>query len=146
MAETTAREVMQGYLAALTDRSDFTAFLAPDVRWTTMETGDEVVGQEAVRDFIVAFHTQLFDARPELVNLLVGDGTALLEARFVGIHTGEFAGVPQTGAQVDVPYCVAYDISDGLITALRGYLPILAMRAQLAQAAATGLRAVPAPR
>jgi predicted ester cyclase len=137
---------MEGYLAALTDRSDFAAYFAPDVRWTTMETGDEVVGRETVRDFIVTIHTKLFDARPELVNLLVGDGTALLEARFVGTHTGEFAGIPQTGASVDMPYCVAYDISDGLITAVRAYLPILALRAQLAQAAATGLRSVPTPR
>jgi predicted ester cyclase len=146
MADTSAREVMEGYLAALADRSDFSVFFAPDVRWTTMETGDEVVGREAVRDFIVSFHTKLFDARPELVNLVVGDGTALLEARFIGTHTGEFAGVPQTGAQVDLPYCVAYDISDGLITALRAYLPILALRAQVAQAAAKGLRSVPTPR
>jgi len=146
MAENDAREVLQAYLGALRDRSDFGRFFAPDVRWTTMETGDQVVGRDAVRDFIVAFHTQVFDARPEVINLLFGDGTAILEARFVGTHTGEFAGIPPTGTQVVAPYCVAYDVSGGLITALRAYLPITVLRAQLAEASAAGRTAVPAPR
>jgi steroid delta-isomerase-like uncharacterized protein len=145
MTDQGAREVMEAYIGALGDRSDLGRFFAPDVRWTTMETGDEVVGREQVRDFIVAFHTQLFEARPQVVNLLVGDDTAVLEARFIGTHTGEFAGVPATGAQVDVPYCIAYGISDGLISELRAYMPIGAMRAQLAEAAASRT-AVPAPR
>jgi hypothetical protein len=34
---------------------------------------------------------------------------------------------------VDLPYCVAYDISDGLITALRAYMPITALCAHLAE-------------
>jgi ketosteroid isomerase-like protein len=145
MAGQAAREIMDGYIAALGDRSDLGRFFAPDVRWTTMESGDEVVGREQVRDFIVAFHTQLFDAHPHLVNLLVGNDTAMLEARFIGTHTGEFGGVPATGASVDVPYCIAYQISDGMISALRAYMPIGAMRAQLAEAAA-GRTAVPTPR
>ena len=145
MADQGAREVMEAYLGALKDRSDMARFFAPDVRWTTMETGDEVVGRNEVRDFIGAFHTQLFDAHPRVVNLLVGEDSAMLEARFVGTHTGEFAGVPPTGATVDVPYAVAYDIAGGFITRLRAYMPILAMRAQLAEAAATRT-AVPTPR
>ena len=145
MTDQGAREVMEAYIGALGDRSDLGRFFAPDVRWTTMETGDEVVGREQVRDFTVTFHTRLFDAHPELVNLLVDDDTAMLEARFVGTHTGEFAGVPATGAPVDVPYCIAYAISGGLISELRAYMPIGAMRAQLAEAAA-GRTAVPAPR
>lgn len=35
---------------------------------------------------------------------MVGDGQATLEADFVGEHTGEFAGVAATGAQLRVPY------------------------------------------
>ena len=143
MADSSAREVMQGYLSALVERGDFGRFLAPDVRWTTMETGDEIVGREAVRDFIVAFHTVAFDASPQVRTMLVGDDAALLEARFVGRHIGDFAGVPPTGTEVDVPYCVAYAIADGQITELRAYLPVPALRAQLAEAAAAGRTAAP---
>ncbi len=135
MTNQATHDVMQAYLAALVDRADFGRFFAPDVRWTTMETGDQVVGRDAVRDFIVGFHTVAFDAHPQLVDMVAGDGTAFLEARFVGRHIGDFAGVPATGAEVDVPYCVAYAVAGGHITELRAYMPILAMRAQLAEAA-----------
>ncbi|MGY1805732.1 ester cyclase [Blastococcus sp. SYSU D00669] len=134
MSDVGTRAVMEGYLRALVDRGDFAAFFAPDVTWTTMETGEQVHGREQVRDLVVAFHTQLFDARPELVGLVTGDGVAVLEARFVGTHRGEFAGVPATGRQVDVPYCVGYDVRDGAITALRAYMPVAAMVAQLTSA------------
>ena len=145
MADQDARDVMQGYLDALLNRGDFARFFAAGIRWTTMETGDQVVGRDEVRDFIVALHTQFFDAHPELVGMVVGDDSAMLEARFVGTHVAEFAGIPATGAHVDVPYCVAYDISGGLITALRAYMPVAALCAQLAAAAAER-GAVPAPR
>ena len=136
MTQKATQDVMQAYLAALVDRADFGRFFAPDVRWRTMETGDQIVGRDAVRDFIVGFHTAAFDAHPQVVDLVAGDGTAFLEARFVGRHIGDFAGVPATGVEVDVPYCVAYEIAGGLITELRAYMPVLAMRAQLAEAAA----------
>ena len=135
MADRRAREVMQDYLAALVERGDFARFFAPDVRWTTVETGDQVVGRERVRDFIVGFHTVAFDARPQVVHLLAEGDAAVLEGRFLGRHTGDFAGVPSTGAEVDVPYCVVYDIADGLITELRLYMAMSSLRAQLAAAA-----------
>ena len=51
--------------------------------------------------------------------MIVGEGTAALEAVFVGTHTGEFAGIPATGKQVLVPYAVFYELAEGRITALR---------------------------
>jgi steroid delta-isomerase-like uncharacterized protein len=132
--EETGRTVRE-YLDALLTGGDFAAYLADDVVWTTMETGEEVRGRDAVRDFIVALHTQLFDASPELGNLTVAEGTAVLEAVFVGRHIAEFAGVPATGATVRVPYAVAYDVSGDRIDALRGYFPILALVEQVKAAA-----------
>ena len=64
------------YLDALLNGGDFAAFFADDVLWTTMETGDQIRGREVVRDFIIALHSQLFDASPELVNVTVADGVA----------------------------------------------------------------------
>jgi ketosteroid isomerase-like protein len=132
--ESTA-QVMNEYLDALVKREDFGRFFADQVVWTTTETGDQVRGREAVRDFIVAFHTESFEAHPEVKSLIVGDGQATLEADFVGKHTGEFAGVTATGAEMRVPYCVCYDVGDGVITALRAYLPIARMVAEVQAAA-----------
>jgi steroid delta-isomerase-like uncharacterized protein len=124
-------QTMDAYLEALLHGGDFGRYFSDDVLWVTTETGEEVRGRDAVRDFITAFHTQLFDASPELRNLVVGDGAAILEADFVGTHTGELAGVPPTGKKVRLPYAVAYDLRDGQITALRAYLPITLLVAQL---------------
>lgn len=128
--EETERTV-RGYLDTLLNGGDFASFLADDVSWTTMETGDQVRGREAVRDFIVALHSQLFEAAPEIVNTTFSDGVAGLEAVFVGTHTGEFAGVPATGAAVRLPYTVFYDVAGGAIVALRAYFPITALVQQL---------------
>ncbi len=122
------------YLDALLNAGDFAAFFADDVLWTTMETGDQIRGREAVRNYITALHSQLFDASPELVSTEFADGVAGLEAVFVGTHTAEFAGVPATGAAVRLPYSMFYDISDGKIVALRAYFPINALLHQLREA------------
>jgi steroid delta-isomerase-like uncharacterized protein len=137
MTDNDTRTVMEGYLKALLDGSDFERFFAPDVVWTTMENGQEAHGQQAVRELIVDMHAQAFDAHPELVNLVCGDATATIEAIFDGTHTQEFAGVPASGAHVRIPYAMAYDVAGGRITALRAYLPVTALRAQLEAASAT---------
>jgi ketosteroid isomerase-like protein len=131
MSDSGTRAVMEGYLRALVDRADFHRFFAPDVTWTTMETGEQIHGRQAVRDFIVALHTQVFDAAPELGGLVTGDGTAVLEARFVGRHIGALGTVAPTGRDVDVPYCVAYDLAGDQITALRAYFPMSVLIATL---------------
>jgi steroid delta-isomerase-like uncharacterized protein len=122
------------YLDALLNGGDFAGFFADDVLWTTMETGDQIRGREAVKDFIIALHSRLFDASPEIVSTEFADGVAGLEAVFVGKHTAEFAGVPATGAVVRLPYSMFYDVSDRKITALRAYFPLTALHHQLREA------------
>lgn len=141
MSVASTNQVMNEYLDAVLKQEDFSQFFDDHVVWTTTETGEQVSGREAVRDFIVAFHTQAFEARPEVKGLVVGDGHATLEADFVGKHTGDFAGVAATGAQLRVPYCVCYDVAAGVITALRAYLPITLMVSQVNAAAAPGAAA-----
>jgi steroid delta-isomerase-like uncharacterized protein len=131
------------YLAALLNGGDFASFLADDVVWTTMETGDQLRGREAVREYIVNLHTQLFDASPELVDSTFTDGVAGLEAVFVGTHKAEFAGIPAKGAAVRLPYCMFYDVAGAKITALRAYFPINALIEQLRDAAPSHAQARP---
>ena len=129
-------ETINAYLNALLNGGDFGQFFTENVRWTTMETGDEIQGRAAVRDFIIALHRELFDAKPEVRSVGIADGLAALEADFGGVHTGEFAGIAPTGAPVRVPYCVFYDVDEGGITALRAYMPVRQIVAELGAAAA----------
>ncbi len=140
MTTQTAQDLMSDYIEVLLANGDVGRFLADDVLFTTTETGDEVRGRDAVAGFITALHTQLFDAQVEVRNLVTTDGTALLEADFVGTHIGEFAGIAPTGVSVRIPYAVVYDLADDRITALRVYLPLSGLIGQL-QAAATGTSA-----
>ena len=135
MADDDTRRVMDAYIDALRSGGDFASFYAPDVVWTFMEDGEQVHGRDAVRDAIVGMHAQAFTAHPELRGLLVGDGTAMLEAVFAGTHTGEFMGIPPTGLEVRKPYSVGYDIAGGSITALRAYFPTASLVATLTEAA-----------
>lgn len=135
MTVTETESTLRDYLNVLLGGGDFAAFFSEDVLWTTMETGDQIRGRDAVRDHIVALHSELFEARPELRNLSVTDGAASVEAEFVGRHIGELAGVPPTGAEVRLPYAVFYDVEDGSITALRAYFPITALVQTLQEAA-----------
>jgi predicted ester cyclase len=141
MTQDATHRVMDAYLQTLRAGGDFGRFYAPDVVWTFMEDGEQVHGRDAVRDLVVGMHTQAFTAHPEVRGLLIGDGTAMLEAVFVGTHTGEFAGVPPTGIDVRQPYSVAYDVGEDSITALRAYFPMATLRATVATAARTAATA-----
>jgi len=132
---------MRGYMDALLGGGDFSASFSDDVLWTTMETGDEIRGRDAVRDVILEMHTQAFDAAPEVKSVTVGDGMAALEAVFVATHTGEFAGLAPTGAAVRLPYVVVYDVAADQITALRAYLSIAGLVAQIQAASGSTARA-----
>jgi predicted ester cyclase len=113
------QSVIDAYLAALVAREDIAPYFSEDVVLELVDVGQEIQGRDAVAGAIVGLHQQTFDARPELTNLIVGEGTAAVEAVFVGTHTGEFAGIPATGKEVAVPYAVFYDVANGEITALR---------------------------
>jgi steroid delta-isomerase-like uncharacterized protein len=117
-------ETVRSYLDAFLARGDFADYYSDDVTWTTIGAGQELQGREPVRDFLMWMHTQAFDAHPKVKTLVVGDRQAVLEADFVGTHTGEFLGIPATGKSVHVPYCVVYDLRGDKLAALRAYIPM----------------------
>ena len=128
------RKTLDAYLDALTGGGDFAAYFDDEVSWTTTETGERVTGREEVRDLILALHTRMFHASPEVRNVVVGEGRAALEAVFVGVHAETFGDVPATGAKVRSLYSVFYDLEDGRITALRAYFPVTALVQELRKA------------
>jgi len=135
MSVAQTESTLNAYMDVLLSGGDFASFFSDDVVWTTMETGEEIRGRDSMRDFIISIHTQLFDASVEVRRLVVADGSAVLEAVFVGKQTAEFAGIPATGAEVRLPYTVIYEVTGEQITALRAYLSIAALIQQVRQSA-----------
>jgi hypothetical protein len=72
-----------------------------------------------------------FDARAEVINKIITEDKAMLEAYFKGRHIGEIAGIPATNKEVDVPLCISYDLKDGLIKQARIYMLGEVMMTQL---------------
>ena len=122
------RNVMDAYVAA--GHGDVT-LLADDVCFRITATGDEYRTPAGVRGMLDWFYKVAFDARADLRNLVIGEGTAVLEAEFVGRHIGTFAGVEPTGKDVRVPLAVVYDLRDDRIVEARVYVETPAFLAQV---------------
>ena len=71
-------------------------------------------------DQLLKDHIDMFEAAFPLYELLAEDMIAegdrvAVRATFRGIHQGEFAGIPATGLEVEIPVFLIYRIEDGLI-------------------------------
>jgi predicted ester cyclase len=130
------RETMRQYVDVLVARGDYGRFFDDEIEFELMGTGQQTRGADAAEQAIRFLHETAFDARPELTNMVVDDDGAAAEAVFVGTHTGEFAGVSATGNSVRVPYSVFYDVDAGKIKALRIYMSMEQLLAQIRGAAA----------
>jgi hypothetical protein len=117
-------ETMTAFLKDLSDRGPFGRHLAADVTFTTVSTGRVIAGRQAVEQFIRNLHERAFNAHMRVKAALIHGSQAALEVDFVGLHTGEFMGVAATGREIDVPCSMICDLRDGVITALRGHLPL----------------------
>ena len=106
-------------------------YVAEDAVFTHMNTGDKTVGREAVRQMLDYFYHVAFDARAEIKNKIIIENKAVLEADFVGKHIGEFAGIQPTNKEVNVPFCIVYDLENGLIKYARVYMLTEIMMKQL---------------
>jgi predicted ester cyclase len=135
MSADQVRQTMDGYMEALLARGDYGRFFADDIAFSIVGTDQQVTGAREAEQAIRFMHEGAFDARPELVGVLVGERGAAAEAVFVGTHVGEFAGVAATGNAVRVPYSIFYDVDGGAINALRIYMPMDQLLGQIRQPA-----------
>lgn len=110
-----------------------TSRLAADAVFTDAATGMSWQGPEAIEGMIHWFYQEVFDAHTEDERLVIDrDGAgAVLEATFVGIHRGEFAGVAATGREVRIPLVVVYDLADGKVAGARIHFGAAAFLAQV---------------
>ena len=94
------------------DGGDLARVLATDATWTTAETGALIHGSVAVRDYIDALHHLMLDTQTR--PLVVGEDTAHLE----GDCLVSPDGITRTA------WCLAYDVAEDKITAMRLYGPL----------------------
>src|SRR4051794_17806554 len=97
MSTELTQQTMQAYGTELIKRGPYGQYFTDDVTFTLMGTDQVFRGAAAVEGFIRLLHEQAFDAQPELVSMLFGDGQSAVEAIFRGKHMAEFMGVAATG-------------------------------------------------
>jgi len=106
-------------------------YVAEDAVFTSMNTGEETHGREAIGQMLHYIYHVAFDAKAEITNKMITEKKAVLEFNFKGKHIGEFAGVKPTNKEVNVPVCVSYDLKNGLIKKGRVYMLVDVMMKQL---------------
>ena len=111
------RKVLEAYWQGHDPR-----YVAENAVFILHATGEEIRGRESIAEHLAGFYHGALEAQAVRTNAIFSDGHGVLEARVVGRHTGVFAGVPGTGRDVDVPLCVTYELSGGLIERARIYL------------------------
>jgi predicted ester cyclase len=90
-------------------------YVAEDAVYKHLGTGDEYNGREAIGAMLNYMYHVAFDAHAEVTNKIITENKAMFEGKFIGRHIGEFAGIPPTNKEINVPICVSYDLADGLI-------------------------------
>ena len=128
MSIESTREVVTRYFNS--DHSD-TSMMADDAVFTIMATGQENRGPEGIQQMLNYFYHIAFDATAVSRVILIGETNAVWEGTFIGQHIGEFAGIPATGKDVQVPLCVVYDVENDQIVAGRIYFEMPALMQQL---------------
>ena len=131
MSAAQVRETLEQYVEVLLARGDYGRFFDDDTEFALMGTDQQSRGAQAAEQTIRFLHETAFDAEPEFANLVVDDHGAAAEAVFVGTHIGDFSGVSATGNRVRVPYSVFYDVDADKIKALRIYMPMDQLLAQI---------------
>jgi steroid delta-isomerase-like uncharacterized protein len=96
-------------------------YIAEDAIFRNLATGEVYTGREEVTGMLHFMYHVAFDAKAEVVNTIITEDKAVVEAYFKGRHIGDIAGLKATNKEVDIPFCVSYDLKDGLIKEARIY-------------------------
>ena len=86
MGEQATKEVMDRYFKRMGAGEDFSDCYTADVTWTTFDDGSLVHGAGPVREYLVALHENMVDARTR--RLIFADSAAYLEGDCAAASTG----------------------------------------------------------
>ena len=110
MSVEATQRTLDRYFGLMGRDEDFAECFTADVTWVIADTGEVIEGPGAVRDYIIDLQTRMADTQGR--KSVVGDGFVYLE--------GDCAPtVLSSGRRIN--YCIAYDIRDDLIAAMRCY-------------------------
>jgi hypothetical protein len=104
------QQTLDRYFGLMGRDQDFAECLTADVTWVVADTGEVIQGSGAVRDYVIALHTRMADTQSR--KPVVGDGFVYLEGDCA-------AAAPSTGRRIN--FCIAYEMRDDLIAAMRCY-------------------------
>ena len=122
----TTQQNMQDYV-----QTHYVKYVDEEGVFKNMATGEEHKGRTEVGALLHYMYHVAFEANAEVTNLVVTENNAVLEALFKGKHIGEIAGIAATNKEVNVPFCVCYDLENGLIKEARIYMPLNLLMQQL---------------
>ena len=77
MSVTSTKSLFDRYFAAMGAGEDFSQFFDTDITWVMVDSGQEVRGPTAVRDYILELHDRMHGGDQR--DLIVADGHAFLE-------------------------------------------------------------------
>jgi predicted ester cyclase len=106
-------------------------YIHEDAVFTNMTTGESHKGKAEIGAMLQYIYKIAFDAKAETINRIITEDKALVEGYFKGKHIGEFAGIPATNKEVNVPLAVSYTLEDGLIKGARIYMQANVLMQQL---------------
>ena len=96
-------------------------YVTEDAVFRNLSTGQVYTGREEIGGMLHFMYHVAFEAKGEVVNAVITEDKAVVEAYFKGRHVGEIGGLKATNKEVDIPFCVSYDLKDGLIKEARIY-------------------------
>ena len=106
-------------------------YVAEDAIYYNMATGEVYNGRTEIGAMLHYTYHVAFDARVNTIDYLITEEKAMVQGYFKGKHIGEFAGIPATQKEVEVPLCVTYSLKDGLIYEARIYMQANVLLQQL---------------
>ena len=129
----TVRSIIEAYELSGRPASDF---LADDVEYKIIATGETARGKDAVLEMLKGFYSDSFSEVKTSTRNIAADeekGLGFIEFTFRGRHTGrEFMGIKPAARTVEFPLLNIYEISNGKIRSARLYYDTETLRRQLA--------------
>jgi hypothetical protein len=101
---------MQQYFATMGRRENLSQFFTEDVTGLMADSGEQVRGATAVRDYILQLHSRIVSQ--ESNGLVVTDAKAYLEG---------FSVKSTMATSLEYSYCLVYDLHGSRISAMRCY-------------------------
>jgi steroid delta-isomerase-like uncharacterized protein len=94
---------------------------AEDAEIIEVATNERFRGPDGLREEYEKWAGAFPDGKVEALNTVAARGSAVIESRFRGTHTGSFGDVPPTGKSLVFDFCTVLEVGHGKISRVRHY-------------------------